>query len=334
MDAISYQYNIKIHRTTSMPRRTVPRETLPFQMTPDLCRKHWLAKGEFQKLPREEQSSGQVMQSSSPSLQALSSKQSWQVEQPGLIGVNKRHRIWIERRMQLLCPAPKSIIVSLQSINQRGLSPERRSTNFICHVNHRYWKALGLHTYCLANKSGLYEDQVVGGAAKWAKCLAVQMKTKIVEPHDFISITPFLHLFKTECDTSRIHEGAGVCLLLFLIWKQPNTDLNSRVALREKFSCTHNKERTLRTYFDVVIHLLETTAMDNGIIVTDFGTVRFTQTPIKSLIAYAELLGTKGFRGDRVYDKNLLKRSLVQVIQESIFQAIHLFRASNKQATV
>lgn len=116
--------------------------------------------------------------------------------------------------------------------------------------------------------------------------------------------------------------------------KQTITTLSSKIALRSRSQRNRQNEEPLTPYCEVVNYLLEAYVTDDVIAKTDAEIMGLSQQLNKTLIEYAKLLWAKALRCNPVYDKYVLKGDLIEGLQHSIHQSLHLLQSSSKHATV
>lgn len=128
--------------------------------------------------------------------------------------------------------------------------------------NNHFQEALDYGKFHLVDKSSHYHDKVAQYVAKWARRLEGQMKFKIFDSFDPISIPSFLFTFKLKCDTNGVHEEAALSPLNHCTKCAAAVPLNACIAKKLKWHKLQ-KESAVASWCEAVNYLLETPATDD-----------------------------------------------------------------------
>lgn len=137
--------------------------------------------------------------------------------------------------------------------------------------NDRFWGALDYRMYRLADKLSWYDEEAVRSEDKWAKRLQVQVKWRVLDFFDPISIVSFLSSFKLACATDSVHEGAAVQFLSFFVKHPAAAALNTQRCKSHR----HHGEGTVYLHSEADNYLLKKCATDDVIVETDGNKMRF-----------------------------------------------------------
>lgn len=114
-----------------------------------------------------------------------------------------------------LCGQPNAVVVSLQS----HLTLRKPALAQLQTVRRLYVRAVKHRTDLLANRTTRSDDTISSRITKMVRKVKPQKKTHFFGLDDPISIICFLTTLKFSCDTKRIHKGAAMWVLPFLLKK-------------------------------------------------------------------------------------------------------------------
>lgn len=122
-------------------------------------------------------------------------------------------------------------------------------------------RVMDFHIYRLKNCTEHYDSSVLEQLAKWIEPVEKNMKDKMFDPRDPITILAFLSAFRTSCDKNGISEGVAKWLFQVYMKEPAKSDLHRYMP--SPLAANENGQCKLWTYAHVVTYLLLRYATDD-----------------------------------------------------------------------
>lgn len=166
-------------------------------------------------------------------------------------------------------------------------------TELLSLVNDRFISAMYFHSYCLADFSTHFDEQVAKHVTKWLFVLQVQMESQLFDIMDAISNIGFLHKFKMVFDKNPVYKRPSRWLVPFFVKRKPVAALTALPALNTRWLHGSINEGIFTSRAEVAVHFMDTSTTDNIFCEGDTKTVLFTQLTNMILLQYSDAIWTR-----------------------------------------
>lgn len=154
-------------------------------------------------------------------------------------------------------------------------------------VNDLFTNFVDYRQYRPLKTSERYDDDVAHEMSRMTKTVPVEMKDRMVDGRDPVSIITFLQDLKAMCDACNVHEGAVLWLFKYFLSSPVKSVTKARVTLPT--DTMKPQEGCLTNVLAVINFLIKRYATDNNIATVDGDIPIFRQETL-SATEYAQQL--------------------------------------------
>lgn len=196
-----------------------------------------------------------------------------------------------------------------------------------------YFKTVMVNcSYRLDDQFQHYDYDVARHICKMAKQFKVQLKSKIFDGSDLITVLNFLLAFQVACNRMAFMRTRP-CGHSTPFMKKPDGAALSAKTFLTSSSWPH-QERKLTSYCQAVRYLLNTYATDDITFEADAHIINYRQLQNFNALDYLQSLWKKALRCGPVYDEYQLKSTCIEALLSSIHQSARSYWAKNSGSSL
>lgn len=196
---------------------------------------------------------------------------------------------------------------------------KERGVNVLRPVNPLFRSAVDYRTYRLRLTEKQYTDEDARKMKRWITGAEVEMRTRLFNGSDPITILTFLSSFRSSCDSIGVHEGAALWLFQYFLRDPAKASLTARLGRPHERG---SKAGKLTSYCQVVNHLLRTFATDDIIAEAEADLTRCVQTDKMTEAQFEALLWKKALRCGSVFPETRLRSLFIEGLNATIRQIV------------